>query len=69
MNFYRSKQAFDHFERIGVKTVGQLASMSTLTANSIPAGDSRIRRLRRALEVVIFHTNTYLYTGANVFLH
>lgn len=36
---------------MGIRTVGHLASISTLTAKSIPAGDNRLHRLRKALKV------------------
>lgn len=49
--FYRGKPAVDLFHRMGIRTVGHLASISTLTAKSIPAGDNRLHRLRKALKV------------------
>ncbi|XP_065201231.1 uncharacterized protein LOC135832133 [Planococcus citri] len=44
------QQGEEQFQKIGINTVGELASMSTLTASSIPAGDDRVKRLKRALK-------------------
>jgi predicted RecB family nuclease len=46
----RNKQQLDTLRRMGIETVGQLASANTIIGKSIPVGDNRIQRLRNALK-------------------
>lgn len=47
----RNQQQLDTLRRMGIETVGQLASASTIVGKSIPVGDNRLTRLRNALKV------------------
>lgn len=45
-----NQKQLDTFRRMGIETVGQLASASTIVGKSIPVGDNRLNRLRNALK-------------------
>lgn len=50
LNRCRNEQQLNTLKRMGIETVGQLASANTMIGKSIPVGDNRIQRLRNALK-------------------
>ncbi len=55
--FCRNDAGLNLFHRMGIRTIGDLASINTIAAKSIPAGDNRLQRLRKALKVLPYDSS------------